>query len=229
MSIFCHLLSLLLATYVHAATPQLVNCQLTRKIDASHWNGQCGTSTFDGVAAKSVATGIWREDVRPILVVTGTIGAGPGSDVELEIYENGSAILRTEGWTVTSAADDAASYSRAQERTAPALGSGVVFVGLRDNAGSLIKAVRGAQRVAGIDQGVHILRHTFCSHLAMKGAPARAIQELAGHADLSTTQRYMHLSPAATEDAIRLLDGRQAGVVPGENFGDILDTQEAVE
>ena len=40
----------------------------------------------------------------------------------------------------------------------------------------------------------------------MRGAPARAIQELAGHADLSTTQRYMHLSPAALESAIRLLD-----------------------
>ena len=51
----------------------------------------------------------------------------------------------------------------------------------------VIKAVRGAQRVAGIEQGVHILRHTLCSHLSMKGAPARAIQELAGHADLSTT------------------------------------------
>ena len=90
------------------------------------------------------------------------------------------------------------------------------------------KAVRGAQRIAGIDQGVHILRHTFCSHLAMKGAPARAIQELAGHADLSTTQRYMHLSPAATEDAIRLLDGRETGVESVEKFGDILDTREAV-
>jgi integrase len=93
----------------------------------------------------------------------------------------------------------------------------------------VIKAVRGAQRVAGIEQGVHILRPTFCSHLAMKGAPARAIQELAGHADLSTTQRYMHLSPAATEDAIRLLDVRQCGVALAENFGDILDTREVAD
>jgi len=54
--------------------------------------------------------------------------------------------------------------------------------------------------------GVHVLRHTFCSHLAMRGAPARAIQELAGHKDLAATQRCMHLSPAAIEGAIRLLD-----------------------
>ena len=89
----------------------------------------------------------------------------------------------------------------------------------------VIKAIRGAQRVAGIPQaGVHVLRHTFCSHLAMKGAPARAIQELAGHADLSTTQRYMHLSPAATEDAIRLLDTRLPEASAAQNRGDILET-----
>jgi len=49
-------------------------------------------------------------------------------------------------------------------------------------------------------------RHTFCSHLARRGAPARAIQELAGHHDLGTTQRYMQLSPAALDAAIRLLE-----------------------
>lgn len=78
--------------------------------------------------------------------------------------------------------------------------------------------VRWAARRAGLErQGVHILRHTFCSHLAMRGAPARAIQELAGHADLSTTQRYMHLSPAAIEGAIRLLDAPVGGEIGETN------------
>jgi site-specific recombinase XerC len=58
----------------------------------------------------------------------------------------------------------------------------------------------------------------------MKGAPARAIQELAGHADLATTQRYMHFSPAATEDAIRLLDMWLDAQSRGKT-GDILDTR----
>lgn len=58
------------------------------------------------------------------------------------------------------------------------------------------------------DRGPHTLRHTFCSHLAMRGAPATAIQKLAGHSDLQTTQRYMHLSPAALERSIQLLESR---------------------
>jgi integrase len=69
--------------------------------------------------------------------------------------------------------------------------------------------------VAALDK-----RHTFCSHLAMRGVPARAIQELAGHQDLGTTQRHMHLSPAALDAAIRLLDGADSrgGIVeaPGK-------------
>ncbi len=79
---------------------------------------------------------------------------------------------------------------------------------------------RAARRARLAHEGVHVLRHTFCSHLAMRGAPARAIQELAGHQELGTTQRYMHLSPAALDAAIRLLDS------PGipSTRGDILET-----
>ena len=42
----------------------------------------------------------------------------------------------------------------------------------------------------------------------MKGAPAKAIQELAGHESLTTTLRYMHLSPHARVSAIELLNQR---------------------
>jgi len=66
------------------------------------------------------------------------------------------------------------------------------------------------------NDGVHVLRRTFCSHLAMRGAPAKAIQELAGHKDLTTTQRYMHLSPAAIDAAIQLLDSLES-IVPRKN------------
>ena len=59
---------------------------------------------------------------------------------------------------------------------------------------------------------VHILRHTFCSHLAMRGAPPKAIQDLAGHQHLSTTMRYMHLSPSERE---RADDGGRHGASHG--------------
>jgi integrase len=79
--------------------------------------------------------------------------------------------------------------------------------------------VEVAQRRAGLSKAtgaLHVLRHTFCSHLAMQGAPAKAIQELAGHASLTTTLRYMHLSPAARTSAIALLNGRPDD--PGETL-----------
>jgi integrase len=68
--------------------------------------------------------------------------------------------------------------------------------------------VRRVERRAGlsVERPVHTLRHSLCSHLAMRGAPARAIQELAGHQDIQTTQRYIHLSPNATDNAIALLN-----------------------
>jgi site-specific recombinase XerD len=82
-----------------------------------------------------------------------------------------------------------------------------------------------AARRAKVPPGVHILRHSFCSHLAMRGAPGRAIQELAGHQELTMTQRYMHLSPAALEAAIQLLDAHETAAPRG----DIVETTDMQE
>ena len=85
--------------------------------------------------------------------------------------------------------------------------------------------VRYAARRANVPTGVHILRHTFCAHLAMHGAAGRAIQDLVGHQDLAMTQRYMHLSPDAADRTIRLLE-RGDRCSPD---GDILETAAAGE
>jgi len=54
----------------------------------------------------------------------------------------------------------------------------------------------------------------------MRGVPARVIQELAGHQQLSTTERYMHLSPSTLTTAIGALDALREPAT----HGDIVET-----
>jgi integrase len=55
--------------------------------------------------------------------------------------------------------------------------------------------------------GRQVLRHTFASHMVMRGVSLRVVQALLGHASIEETQRYSHLSPDVKKDAVRLLEG----------------------
>lgn len=77
--------------------------------------------------------------------------------------------------------------------------------------GKMKQPLRRALNRAGISReegwsGWHNLRHTYASHLAMRGVPLKAIQELMGHVTIEMAERYALLTPDTRRETVGVLD-----------------------
>ncbi|MBN9508572.1 MAG: tyrosine recombinase XerC [Alphaproteobacteria bacterium] len=124
------------------------------------------------------------------------VGDVPGADAPLRVVGKGAKERLVP--VLPAAREAIATWLRLHPRPTP---EAPLFLGVR--GGRLDPAVaqrtlRDFRRLAGLPEHAtpHALRHSFATHLLAGGADLRAIQELLGHASLSTTQRYTAVDTA---------------------------------
>jgi len=140
-----------------------------------------------------------------------------------DVLENVIVIRKTKGKRVKiiPTPEDLKDIIGAMEKT-----EGFVFPRWR-GVGTVTHLFERAAKAAGLDLRLHDLRHTTASHLAMLGVPQKQIQEILGHAQLSTTDIYTHLSPEHLRAAMDKL--HFAGKLQAEANGKVISIEEQRE
>jgi len=137
--------------------------------------------------------------ILELLYATG-IRVGEAAGLEVTDIDVGSGLVRVRGKGDKERLVPVGTQAlRALEAYLDGRRKGPLFLngrGGRLTVRSLHRIVRASAKRAGLHRPVspHTLRHSFATHLLDQGADLRVIQEFLGHARLSTTQRYTHVS-----------------------------------
>jgi integrase/recombinase XerD len=165
------------------------------------------TNTVGGLRDKSMLEVLYATGIRVSELVSLTL-----SDVNLEMRHvrclgKGSRERLVPLGTI--ACQSVADYlARGRPKLVKDPGERSLFVnhhGKRLTHQGFWKIVKKYAAEAGIKKSItpHTLRHSFATHLLQNGADVRAVQEMLGHADISTTQVYTHVNRGKLRDVYR--------------------------
>ncbi len=156
---------------------------------------------------RAVLALLWGAGLRigeALALDRGDVGTDPRALTELVVRGKGGRERRVPVLRAVAAhlAQAIATCPHAQPPSAP------LFLGVKGrrlDAGVVRLAMRRWRRALGLPETAtpHALRHSFASHLLAGGADLRSVQELLGHASLSTTQVYTRVETAHLLDAYR--------------------------
>ncbi|MBI2794387.1 MAG: tyrosine recombinase XerC [Ignavibacteria bacterium] len=121
-----------------------------------------------------------------------------------------------------SAADSIDVYLTVRKDFNPLPTEPALFLGTRGQRLTSVSAYRIVQKALrpiteAARKSPHVLRHSFATHLLDNGADLKAVSEMLGHASLSTTQIYTHISVERLKEAYKKAHPRNDDTKPGEN------------